>query len=49
MRDHPQEEAKYEGSALSMTKDGKQMSDSWIEGSSRLETQLVKTWLMRFY
>ncbi|MGW8749863.1 T7SS effector LXG polymorphic toxin [Bacillus wiedmannii] len=35
-------EAKYSGSKLSKTKDGRQMSDTWIEGKNRLEKVVGK-------
>ncbi len=35
-------EAKYSGSKLSKTKDGRQMSDTWIEGKNRLEKAVGK-------
>lgn len=34
------DEAKFDKSPLGQTSDGKQMSDSWIEGSKRLENQV---------
>src|SRR5690606_37728169 len=35
-------EAKYGSSNLSQTKDGKQMSDTWVEGKNRLEKAVGK-------
>ena len=35
-------EAKYGSSNLSNTKDGRQMSDTWIEGKNRLEKAVGK-------